>query len=567
MNIILFGGALGGIGLFLLGMRLMTEGLRVAAGPMLRKILARWTRTRLRGLLSGLLLTGVVQSSSAVTVASIGFVNAGVLTLGQAMWVIFGSNIGTTMTGWIVAAVGFDIKIEAFALPLLGAGMFLSLTGTETRRGALGEALAGFGVFFLGIATLKATFSGLGDAVDLATYATGGIGNDALFALIGFIMTALLQSSSAVIAIALTAAVGGMLTVEAGAALIVGANVGTTTTALLAVIGATSNVRRVAVSHVAFNLLTGVVAIALLPLMLVLVEATEKMFALASLPATTLALFHTTFNVLGVLLMWPLARRLEHWLQGRFVTREEDLSRPRHLDGTILGVPALALNAILLEMRRVADTSLSIARSAFTSTEVPIQKLWRQREVIEHLNGAIVEYIQKLSATKNSLGVAEALTHPVRALLHFSDIADHGIALAERRSEIRALPAGYLDHIANMGTVVAGQLDGVLAMFNDPAREPPSNEPTDAMYRRIKADILNAASAGDLTSGQAETALESISDLRDVGRMINKVSLRIAAVAKVAQGQDEDDEDDEDEETQANPDPQEIPGDDARGSA
>lgn len=540
MQLVLLGGALGGLGLFLLGMRLMTEGLKVAAGPMLRDVLSRWTRTRLRGLISGILLTGIVQSSSAVTVASIGFVNAGVLNLGRAMWVIFGSNIGTTMTGWIVAAVGFDIKIEAFALPMLGAGMFLSLTGTSSRRGAIGETLAGFGVFFLGIATLKSTFAGLGNAIDLTAFTNGGIGGDVLFALLGFAMTALVQSSSAVIAIALTAAVGGVLTIEAGAALIVGANVGTTTTALLAVIGATSNARRVAVSHVVFNLLTGVVAIALLPLMLLAVESTEKVLTAAPSPSTTLALFHTVFNVLGVLLIWPLASRLEKWLLTRFVTREEDLSRPRHLDSTSLGVPALALNAVLLELRRVAETSLDIARAAFTSSVTPVEQLWRRRETIERLNAAIVEYIQKLSASKSSFSVAEALTHPIRALLHFSEIADHGIALAERRAGLRGLPDAQLDQIANLGTIVAGQLDGVLAMFNDPAREPPNDESTSAMYQRIKADILNAASLGKLSAAQAETALESIAELRDVGRLINRVSKRIAAVAKVVQGEDED---------------------------
>ncbi len=180
MSFLLFGGALGGIGLFLLGMRLMTEGLKVTAGAMLREILARWTSTRFRGLCSGILITGIVQSSSAVTVAAIGFVNAGVLTLGQAMWVIFGSNVGTTMTGWIVAIVGFDIKIEAFAMPLLGIGMFLTLTGSSTRRCALGEAIAGFGVFFLGIATLKAAFSGLGQSIDLEGMVGGGVLNDAV---------------------------------------------------------------------------------------------------------------------------------------------------------------------------------------------------------------------------------------------------------------------------------------------------------------------------------------------------------------------------------------------------
>ncbi|HBC08292.1 MAG TPA: hypothetical protein DC046_12035 [Rhodospirillaceae bacterium] len=191
MNLVLIGGAIGGIGLFLLGMRLMTDGLKLAAGAVLRDVLTRWTRTRGRALWSGVLITGVVQSSSAVTVASIGFVNAGVLTLGQAMWVIFGSNVGTTMTGWIVALVGFDIKIEAFALPLLGIGMFLSLTGVSSRRGAFGEALAGFGVFFLGIATLKTTFAGLGQAVDLGAFVSGGILNDIMFVAIGIVMTTL----------------------------------------------------------------------------------------------------------------------------------------------------------------------------------------------------------------------------------------------------------------------------------------------------------------------------------------------------------------------------------------
>lgn len=541
MNLVLVGGALGGIGLFLLGMRLMTEGLKVAAGSMLRDILSRWTRTRLRGLLSGGLLTGIVQSSSAVTVASIGFVNAGVITLGQAMWVIFGSNIGTTMTGWIVAAVGFDIKIEAFALPMLGIGMFLSLTGTSSRRGAAGEALAGFGVFFLGIATLKATFAGLGQSVDLTTFATGGILNDALFALLGFAMTALVQSSSAVIAIALTAAVGGVLSIEAGASLVIGANVGTTTTALLAVIGATSNARRVAVSHVVFNVLTGVVALLMLPLMLLIVESTEKMLNQAASPATTLALFHTAFNVLGVLLMWPLASRLERWLATRFVTREEDESRPRFLDTTSLEVPALGLNAVLLELRRVAETSLGIARRAFTDSKAPIEALWRRREIIERLNAAIVEYIQDLSATKNSKLIAEALSHPVRALLHFSEIADHGLALAERREALRALPDSYLDHIANFATVVAGQLDSVMTTFDDPTHDAPSDEATEAIYQRLKAELLQAASMGDLSADQVETALESISDLRAVGRLLNRASNRISAAGKAAQGDDDGD--------------------------
>jgi phosphate:Na+ symporter len=526
MNWVLIGGALGGIGLFLLGMRLMTEGLKIAAGPMLRDILARWTSTRLRALFSGVLLTGIVQASSVVTIASIGFVNAGVLNLSRAMWVIFGSNTGTTVTAWIVALVGLDIKIEAFALPVLGIGMFLSLSGSSSRRAAIGEALAGFGVFFLGLATLKATFAGVGTDIDLAAFRASGarLGNGLIFAVAGFVLTALLQSSSAAIAVALTAAAGGLVSVESGAALIIGANIGTTSTALLAVIGATANARRVAISHVAFNLLTGAVALALLPLLLLVVQGAERALSATPLATTKLALFHTAFNVLGVLLMWPLAGRLERWLKKCFVTREEDLVRPRFLDRTVLAVPALGLNAVLLELRRVAETAIDVARSAFTSTDVPVAHLWRRRDVIGRLNAEIVDYIHALNASKSSIAVAGALSHPIRALLLFAEIADDGIQLAERRDNIRQLPDVYLDQIAHLGTVVAGQLDGILAMFNDPKREPPNDASSNAIYQRIKADILDAATEGTLNAAEAETVLETISDLREVGRLINRVS-------------------------------------------
>jgi phosphate:Na+ symporter len=146
---------LGGVGLFLLGMALMTDGLKMAAGPALGAIISSSTQTRWRGLLSGIVVTAMVQSSSAVTVAAIGFVNAGLLTLGQSLWVLFGSNVGTTMTGWLVALVGLKIKVDAAALPLIGLGMALRISGPQTRRGAIGGALTGFGVLFLGISFIQ----------------------------------------------------------------------------------------------------------------------------------------------------------------------------------------------------------------------------------------------------------------------------------------------------------------------------------------------------------------------------------------------------------------------------
>lgn len=201
MGFALAGSFIGGIGLFLLGMRLMTDGLRLAAGSALRRMLGQWIRTPMRGLLSGALITSLVQSSSAITVATIGFVNAGLLTLRQSVGVIYGSNIGTTMTSWLVALIGFDVDVKALALPLIGTGVMMRLTGAHRRYGALGEALTGFGLFFLGIDVLKVAFSNVGAEVPLQHFANGGMGGAALFVGIGFVLTLLMQSSSAAMAL------------------------------------------------------------------------------------------------------------------------------------------------------------------------------------------------------------------------------------------------------------------------------------------------------------------------------------------------------------------------------
>ncbi len=256
MTLSILAGLFGGLGLFLLGMRLMTKGMRNAAGPALRQILGQWTKTPLRGLFSGFMITALVQSSSAITVAVIGFVNAGLMTMAQSIGVIFGSNIGTTITGWIVAAVGVSVKVKALALPLVGLGALLRLTSGNSRRKYLGDALTGFGIFFLGIEILQSTFHSVENSIDLSALNFGGITGLIVFVGIGFILTLLMQSSSAAMALVLTAAMSGVLTLESAAAAVIGTNIGTTTTAVLSVIGATYNAKKVAAAHIIFNLTT-----------------------------------------------------------------------------------------------------------------------------------------------------------------------------------------------------------------------------------------------------------------------------------------------------------------------
>jgi len=526
----LIGSALGGIGLFLLGIHLMTAGLKVAAGEALRDVLGRWADSRLRGLMSGILITGIVQSSSAVTVAAIGFVNAGLLTLPQAMWVVFGSNVGTTLTGWLVAFIGINFKIEALALPLLGVGMILFLTGTSSRRGALGEALTGFGVFFLGIATLKLTFESIGAAIDVTALQSHGIANTAAFVLTGIVLTTLMQSSSAVIAIAITAALGGLLNIESGASLVIGANIGTTSTALIAVFGATSNAKRVALAHVAFNALTGISALALLPVMLVIVSFIEQEITGKTAPATTLALFHTTFNILGVLLMWPFSSRLEKWLAVRMVSPEENESKPKYLDEYSLAVPSIALNSVVLEMQRIAGVAYGIAKSPLLDETVSVTKLRRRVHIIDALSEAVYRYIRSLAASRNTEKISMSLANIVRAIWHYIEIARNGLDLAGRREKLDRLPEPFRQQFRSVSTMIAAKIDATGAETGPADDADPDRKSVESAYQNLKNSILKAASDGELTVSQTETALDALNDMRSITNHLEKASKRLENV-------------------------------------
>lgn len=339
---------LGGVGLFLLGMWLITEGLKVAAGASLERLLASWTRNRLRGLLSGTLLTALVQSSSAVTVAALGFVNSGLLRFERAVWVIFGSNLGTTLTAWVVALIGVKFKIDVLALPLVGVGALLRVFAPSDRYRNLGMALAGFGILFMGIDVLSGGFENLGSQFTVPEGAAL-----VWLVLAGIVLTSLMQSSSATVALVLTALAGGLLGFREAAAMVIGANVGTTSTALIATLGATANARRLAIAHVLFNLLTGVMAYLLIGPLLAVVAVVAGVTGLEQDPAAQLALFHTTFNLLGILLMWPVEPLMSRFLLSRFKERQHSLAKLQFLDRNLIALPDAARAALAQEMERL----------------------------------------------------------------------------------------------------------------------------------------------------------------------------------------------------------------------
>lgn len=433
------GALLGGLGLFLLAVGMISNGLRLAAGRQLRSLLERYTGSPARGIASGALITALVQSSSAVTVATLGFVNAGILNLPQALGVVFGSNVGTTMTGWLVAAVGFKFKLELFALPLVGIGMFLRLTGSRSRRGALGEALAGFGLFFIGVDILRDGFAGLADSMTLPQLSVtdpvqllGLVG-------IGFLMTVLTQSSSASVAMILTAASGDAVQLSGAAAMVIGANIGTTSTAALAVIGATANAKRVAAAHILFNLITGLIALLILPALLWGVDMASAGLGLEHAPVVTLALFHTSFNVLGVLLMWPLTGRLAVFLSARFVTLEETLGRPQHLDRTLLQSPGLADNALALEITRVATLARQMGAAAL-STEVAVgRQMHVDVATVHRLATAIADFVIQLNRQPLSEDIAMQMPKALRTLRYFTTAAELADEIARAQPELAPL--------------------------------------------------------------------------------------------------------------------------------
>lgn len=354
------GTVLGGIGLFLLGMVLMTDGLKALAGDALRSWLARFTGSRWKAVATGAGVTALVQSSSATTLATIGFVSAGLLSFNSAIGVIIGANIGTTSTGWIVSLLGLKLSVGSLALPLIGLGALSRLLGRK-RLAQAGTALAGFGVIFVGIDVLQEGMAALSSQWDLSRYSADGIAARLALVGAGLTMTVVMQSSSAAVATTLTALSGGAINLEQAAALVIGQNVGTTVTAVIAAVGAQAPAKRTALVHILFNVGTGTVAFLLLPLFTHAVDAWIEVY-LGDDQALSLAAFHTAFNLLGAILFIPLTGLLAA-LALRWVP-EPHAPLTRHLDASLATVPALALDAA----RRTVDEAVDALQAYLVAT-------------------------------------------------------------------------------------------------------------------------------------------------------------------------------------------------------
>ncbi|MGX0877404.1 phosphate:Na+ symporter [Roseovarius sp. MBR-154] len=296
--------AMGGVGLFLLGMEIMTAALREAAGGRLRRQLARVTASPLRGAVAGAVATAVIQSSTAVSLITIGVVGAGVLSFAQALGVLYGANIGTTVTGWLVMALGLKLKLGVVALPLLLAAALASMLA-QGQAARIGRALAGFCLLFIGLDMMQAATAGLEALLHPGLLPGDGWGGRLSLVLIGLLLVAMIQSSSAGMALVLVLLGSGAVNFAQAAALVIGFNIGTTVTGLLAALGGARAMRLTAVANLMFNIGTAALAFPLLDLVAPLLHGTRA----GADDQTALVLFHTGFNLLGAAVFLPLTAR------------------------------------------------------------------------------------------------------------------------------------------------------------------------------------------------------------------------------------------------------------------
>jgi phosphate:Na+ symporter len=369
-----------GVALFLFGMLCMEQGFKAYSGGTLQRVLTRSTNRLWKSLTFGVVSTTLMQSSSLVSVITISFLSAQLIGLAEGIGIIFGANLGTTTGAWIVAGFGLKVNLSAYALPILVFGVVFLMQSSQRIKG-LGWILVGIGFLFLGIHYMKEGFAAYSQHIDLTQYAMTGIAGLLVFTLIGIVATVIMQSSHATLTLIITALAVGQITYENALALAIGANVGTTITAILGSLSANISGKRLAAAHLVFNLVTGLVALVFMQPLLGAVDIISSWVGIAETDHTLkLAVFHTLFNLLGVLLMLPMINTLVTWLERRLREDKVERDRPRYLSEASLALPDVALTAVTKETQHlfrnaftVIAHGISLRRASITGDE----DLWR----------------------------------------------------------------------------------------------------------------------------------------------------------------------------------------------
>lgn len=512
---------LGGIGFFLLGMTLLTDGLKGLAGRALRDVLTRSVRGPVSGMLAGAGVTALAQSSSATTLMTIGFVSAGLMTFQQSLGVIFGANLGTTSTGWIVSLLGFKVSVSAAAMPMVFAGAALRLFSRE-RAASAGMALAGFGLIFVGIDLLQEGMAGLSARVDPASLPGGGdlLGRLMLVG-IGVVMTFVMQSSSAAMATTLAALDGGAIGFEQAAALAIGQNIGTTITAALAALGASAGARRTAAAHILFNTLTGGIAFGLFPWFVGgVVWLADR--AGGEPGVVSLAIFHSAFNLLGVLVFLPLIAPFG-WLVTRIVPgRRAALTGA--LDASAARVPAVGLEAARRAMAATLGALLEIALLRLRG-ERPGREARDRLEEAHRANEETREFLGRVARQPQDEAEVRSAASMFHAVDHLHQLAH---ALGEPTPAPELLSLSALGQARELGEEAAGL---VASWCADPTRPAPAQQAAEISGRLAEVRRSGRAAVLERLADAREDARRA-AELADALRWIDRVGYHAARATR-----------------------------------
>ena len=383
-----------GIAILLFGMIMLEEGFKVFTKGPLKDFLKNSTNKLYKSISAGALVTALIQSSSLVSVITISFISAGLISLSGGLGLIFGANIGTTATAWLVAGFGLKIKIFTLAMPMLIFGLIFSFQKKASLKG-IGNVLAGLGFFFLGIHYMKEGFDVFKEYIDLTQFAISGFLGVIIYAGLGIIITTVLQSSSATLALILTALAAGQIEYENALALAIGANVGTTITAVLGSLKSNIAGKRLAGAHFIFNITTGLVALAFIYPLAKFVDYFSDIVNISPTDYTLkLALFHTIFNIIGVLLMIPFINKLEQFLIKFFKEKiVKDIDEPKYLNEAVLKFPDSTISALVNETKylyknavfEIVSHALNIHREDVIS-DIKIKKIIKKSTTNFNIN-------------------------------------------------------------------------------------------------------------------------------------------------------------------------------------
>jgi len=349
-----------GVSIFLFGMLFLEEGFRAFTGGLLEKLLTVTTDRLWKSIGFGIISTTIMQSSSLVSVITISFLSAELIALAAGIGIIFGANIGTTTGAWLIAGFGLKVKISAYAMPMLVFGIILVFQANKSLKG-IGYILAGLGFLFLGIHHMKEGFEAFRDTIDLTEFAVPGYPGLFLFAGIGIFATVVMQSSHATLVLIITGLAAQQITYENALALAIGANVGTTITAILGSLSSNYQGKRLAAGHLIFNVITGVIAIAFIHQIIQAVEWTAANVGIADDDYTLkLAIFHSIFNVIGVSVLTPFVKQLVNFLERIIPAPTVDVVEAKYLNESVADFPETAIEAVRNEVIHLYDNALEI---------------------------------------------------------------------------------------------------------------------------------------------------------------------------------------------------------------